>query len=133
MSNKIVGFLLGSIIIFSPLKLTASELCKEYYNIYDSANLELAKILSNGILDDSAPREAVRQIEILNQRTLQMITLQQMIFYKCDLPKKPSSEIDYFLPAIECWTEKTDGNDDSPKCDTSTWESIFESKEHFRR
>lgn len=86
-----------------------------------------------GIGDDSAPRETYRQLQLLNERILQLITLQQMNVHGCDIPKKASSEIEYLFPAMKCRGILIEGGSEySPECDSSKWKSSFENAEHFK-
>ena len=105
------------------------KLCEVYAGEYDGANREMARIVAEGILDNSAPRETARQLELLNERLLQLITMQQMEFHGCDLPKIPSGSAGYFISALNC---KTKGEIGSPECDTGKWKSTLGHLEHFQ-
>ena len=104
-------------------------LCGVYDNIYESANKNMASIFSEGIIDDSAPRETNRQLRILNERMLQIIVLFQMQAHGCAIQKMPSIIAGYVLQAAKCQTEMSKGNFDSPKCDRDSWENNWKNPE----
>lgn len=108
------------------------RLCETYARLYDGANQEIASIKATGIFDDSAPRETVRQLQTLDQRLRQFITMQQMEFYGCDLPKMPSDSIQYYSDALACELEGRRGRTNSPECDRGEWKNSLSDLEHFR-
>ncbi|MBC6437096.1 MAG: hypothetical protein GDA52_02900 [Rhodobacteraceae bacterium] len=96
-------------------------LCEVYANTYDGANQTMASIEAGGIFDDSAPRETMRQLQMLNERLLQLLLMQQMEYHGCDLPKIPSGAIGYMVDAMKCANERLLGNGESPECDREEW------------
>ena len=122
-----------SMAIFYTAAWAADEkLCEVYVGEYDGANKEMALIEVGGIADNSAPRETNRQLALLNERLLQLITMQQMEFHGCDLPKIPSGRTGYVVDAFICQGARVGGEIDSPECDTGKWKNILGDAEHFQ-
>ena len=132
--NANLGSLLVGTLIFSTSESLAvdGKLCEVYQNVYDRANKEISSAVAKGIGDNSAPRATLREMRVLNERMLQMITLEQMHFHGCNLPKKTSSKIEYITPAINCETARLKGKSGALECESSKWESVFEGIEHFK-
>ena len=100
-----------------PAAAQRGSLCRIYANVYDDSNKELSSVHAQGLFDDSAPRATYRELQALNAKTTQLIVLQQMEAYGCDIPKEVSSHIHYQAPAMACHI----GGYDSERCDKDTW------------
>jgi hypothetical protein len=111
--------------------------CATMLSEFEDANKELSVIMSDGIADNSAPRETNRQLKELNQRFIQSMIIDRMLAMKCTLPTQLSSPKYYMLPALECETASTkamsaairlpsagsftDDPEYKAKCDRSVW------------
>ena len=83
------------------------ELCKIYENIFIGGNKSIAQISVDGVGDNSAVRENSRQLKALNERIVQLITIEQMKAHNCKIPKTTSREGHFLAEALECSTAKT--------------------------
>ncbi len=128
--NKIIM----TVIVFFTLPISFgwaadnAKLCEAYNNTYTEANKNLAMITADGISDNSAPRETNRQLETLNQRTLQLMLIQQMEAHGCRVPKLISTGGGYLGNALACSLKSYD----SPECDRQKWKSSRDDLEHFK-
>ena len=107
-------------------------MCEAYSDLYEGANQELASIAVSSIGDDSAPRETNRQLKKLNERIFQLITITQMQFHGCTVPKFPSSDIMYLLDALKCNNSRFTEGLDTPECDRSSWTNALEDLEIYQ-
>ena len=129
---------LAAFVCTASSSLQASEktpqevLCDVYDNFWDGANKTMASVEAEGTFDDSAPRESMRQLKVLNERILQLIVIHQMQAHGCQTPKTISSGIGYMIDAARCETERSKGNVGAPECDQANWKSILGDLEHFR-
>ena len=99
-------------------------LCETYEKLYTNANKGLALIYERGIGDDSAPRASKRQLEMLNERIYQLILIEQMQAHGCGIPKKPSSDLEFWSSALEC--EEASKEEREAQCDITNWKSVYE-------
>lgn len=133
---KLIGILSAIVAVCFTLPAYAESiqdrLCEVYSDLYEGANKELASIAVSGIGDDSAPRETNRQLKKLNERIFQLITVTQMQFHGCTVPKVPSSDIAYIIDAIECSTSRLTEGLDTPECDRSSWTNTLEDHEIYQ-
>ncbi len=133
---KLIGMLSAIVAVCFTLPAYAESiqdrLCEVYSNFYVGANQELAIIDASGIGDDSAARETNRQIKKLNERIFQLITVTQMQFHGCTVPKMPSSGTVYIIDAIKCHTSRITDGLDTPECDRSSWKNVFEDLEIYQ-
>lgn len=98
-------------------------LCETYDDKYKYNIKEMALIhFADGYGDDSAPRATNRELKQIHIQLNQLILLQQMNAYGCDIPKMPSDRNLYFLEGFECGIKQSKGDAQSKKCDLLTWE-----------
>ena len=98
-----------------------SKLCGKFADAFDHANKSLAMSYVNGLGDDSAPRAASRYLEDVRDYLKQLILIQQMNAYDCNLPTTVSGAGAYLGDALDCRGAQTRGDHDSGACDLSTW------------
>ncbi|MBC6404132.1 MAG: hypothetical protein GDA41_00110 [Rhodospirillales bacterium] len=134
--------------LFGSVAHSETPLCETYEELYTNANKELASIYAGGIADNSAPRASNwlnplgkraggiadnsaprasnRQLEMLNERIYQLILIEQMQAHGCDIPKKPSSDLEFWSSALEC--EEASKEEREALCNRANWQSGYEGR-----
>jgi hypothetical protein len=116
------------LLVFVPSSAFAS-VCDDLKRQFDFSNRSIAEINADGIVDNSAPREASRQAKISNHKLDQLMILEFMKAHKCPFDAKLGGSVLYALQALECELEKTKGNFKSEKCNTLAWVPISTQEE----
>ena len=98
-----------------------SELCNKFADAFDHANKNLAMTYANGLSDNSPPRATNRYLEDIGDYLKQLILIQQMKAYDCDLPTTISGVGTYFSDAVDCISAQTKAEYESNACDLSAW------------
>jgi hypothetical protein len=96
----------------------AQGVCKELEYAVEHSKKLIARYELQGILDDSAPREIIRQLEINN--TLQLLNYHSglMAQNRCSPTKESFSTSSYQHDALKCSAE---GSKNPEACNTSKW------------
>ena len=95
--------------------------CEKFTQTYDASNKAISASIVRGIGDDSAPRQANREMEMINERLQQLIVLQLMQAYECQFPTEASDGSAYLVPALECNLKRLTGHPDAPECERDNW------------
>lgn len=114
------GFLCAAAITLCAGEGFAAD-CKALLDQYIVQTKRLASEKADGVGDNSAPRETMRQLKILNLNMMRQMNLDMMIAGKCLLPDKPASDFNYSINALQCATKIVQGNYNAPECDYSAW------------
>jgi hypothetical protein len=106
--------------------------CEKLMRQYEGVSMEISAIEAQGLGDDSAPRELVRQQKTAAQMTKGQILVALMQAAKCQLPELAPDSY-YIIPATQCETDRlretSSGSDaDAEKskkdCNRDFWEPI---------
>jgi hypothetical protein len=99
--------------------------CKELAAAIADSEKAIAGQFSQGIGDDSAPRETTRQLRVSNELAAIQINLVLMERQKCPLPTDPvdTHGTVYLSPALDCARITMSGTPAEAKeaCNTSNW------------
>ena len=104
-----------------PAVRAEEAVCGKLAQAYEDSNKAIGAIIARGLGDDSAVRQTNRELETVNERLQQIITLQQMAAYKCRFPIDASSGGAYLMQAVKCRTARLQGQDNPPDCARSKW------------
>lgn len=91
---------------------------------WDSIEKELAERQAEGLVDNSAPRATLREMQNSNDLSRAQMILTMMQSGRCSLPDSPPRYIVYFSNALACQTARIKGTKDAPECVRSSWKKI---------
>jgi len=94
------------------------DTCVALEKQYDQQDKLVTDASVSGLLDDSAPRETLRKLDVLIGVTRQLIILEFMDNRDCSFPKSVSRG--YAPEAIVCATARV-RSVDPPECDMTKW------------
>ncbi len=93
-----------------------SAVCKVFAEHYVKADKRLAK--ANFSIPRTAPQQPVRQLRLLNERTTQLLLIEQMKGHGCPIPITISGQ-GYSQSALTCAFVR---DPNSQECDIDRWE-----------
>ncbi len=99
---------------------TAAD-CAALLQKYTMMTKRVAMEGADGVGDNSAPRETMRQLKIVNLNLMRQMNLDMMIAGKCPLPTNPVGDGEYLVNALECSTKITQGDHKAKECVMENW------------
>lgn len=99
------------------------DICSRFNSAIERSQKQIAIEMSDGMFDNSAPRETSRRLSINNELLLMGMNFSLLSQNKC----KPSTDPvvfsfpGYFTAAMECRTDQISGKKDSEKCKRENW------------
>ena len=99
---------------------SGSMVCNRLSSDYEGLSKSISAITAEGVADDSAPRELVRQQRIGNEISKGSITLSLMTINKCGLPNEAPSDR-YSSAALSCSLATMKG-ETGDACDRTKWQ-----------
>ena len=98
-----IALFLSAAIVAAPSSGPMST-CADLAASYDDISKELASIDAEGVGDNSAPREAVRQTRTNSEYLKATMVITLLAQNKCTAPKQLPDSITYAIPAMQCET-----------------------------
>lgn len=120
-------FIITLIILINSSICIANDSCDLINEQIDNCLKNMAYNIADGNIDNSAPRETIRQIRKSNELNSIIIYLKQAEMNKCNIKPFVSSEIPYLKSANDRFTakllmgEKISYEKASKLCDTDNW------------
>lgn len=99
----------------------AQQVCVDFERAVDNSLKIIASESAEGVADDSAARETMREARIGNHLQLISINLGLMRDQKCPTRKTPIYMGEFLKNALECSIARMKGEKDSASCSFENW------------
>jgi hypothetical protein len=119
-----MGLVLAAVLMAGCTEKPEPSTCKGFADAIDGRMKMAAYDYSDGLMDNSAPRETNRQLRLALAMTEIGIQVQLMGQHKCPPINKPINIDTYFASAIECRGKLMDWREGKPRpgeCAYETW------------
>jgi hypothetical protein len=100
---------------------TVANQCSKLSSEYDFQDRQIALTEAEGLVDDSAPRATVREMENLNRRQQKMTLVEIMRGQNCPLPSSVDGDAQYLPEAMACRIASARGQAEGTECKISNW------------
>lgn len=117
-----------ALLLLLPLRVSAQSACADFDAAIELSLKRIASSYVEGLTDNSAPRQALRNSEMANELATININITLQIQNKCPVRKTSINWTKYVGAALGCRASAMKDEKDSPACDINKWDVSAETK-----